>query len=64
MYWQRSHRRIFNHNPDMKMICLLRDPVDRAFSHWEIEYTRGAEFQSFETDIEKLTELTGKEFHG
>ena len=33
-YWVESIPRIFRYNPDMKIVFLLRNPVDRAYSHW------------------------------
>ena len=32
----------------MKLILVLRDPVQRAWSHWRMEYARGAETQPFD----------------
>lgn len=34
MYWNSAPRRIWNYNPDMKWILILRNPIERAFSHW------------------------------
>src|SRR5687768_6656425 len=31
----------------MKLIVVLRDPVQRAWSHWRMEYARGVETQPF-----------------
>jgi Sulfotransferase domain len=43
--------------PDIKLIILLRDPIDRAFSHYNHNYRReGKELLSFEDAIEKETE--------
>lgn len=36
-------RRIARYNPAMRWIVLLRDPVDRAISHYFMERSRGAE---------------------
>ena len=35
--------RIARYNPRMRWIILLRDPVDRAISHWHMERARGAD---------------------
>ncbi|GJD92741.1 hypothetical protein BHAOGJBA_6298 [Methylobacterium hispanicum] len=40
IYWPDSITRIYNYNPDMKMIFLFRDPVERAYSHWAMETRR------------------------
>ncbi|WP_417462805.1 sulfotransferase domain-containing protein [Kordiimonas sp.] len=40
-YWPTSAERIQAYNPAMKIIVCLRNPVNRAFSHWGMEVTRG-----------------------
>ena len=47
LYWPQSLARIRAYNPAMKLIVLLRDPVERAWSHWRMETARGAETQPF-----------------
>jgi hypothetical protein len=37
--------------PDVKLIVLLRDPVDRAYSHYQMQVRRGREDLSFEQAI-------------
>jgi hypothetical protein len=46
-YWPQSLERIRAYNPAMKLIVVLRDPVERAWSHWRMEYARGAESRPF-----------------
>lgn len=46
-YWPNSPERICAYNPAMKLVVVLRDPVQRAWSHWRMEYARGAEKESF-----------------
>lgn len=46
-YWPNSLERIAAYNPAMKLIMVLRDPVQRAWSHWRMEYARGVETQPF-----------------
>lgn len=43
IYWPRSLERIAAYNPAMRLIVLLRDPVERAWSHWRMEHFRGVE---------------------
>jgi len=43
MYWNDSPRRIWEYNPKMKIIVLLRNPIDRAYSHWNMERLRNAD---------------------
>lgn len=47
LYWPNSLERIAAYNPAMKLIVMLRDPVQRAWSHWKMEYARGVESQPF-----------------
>lgn len=37
MYWNGAAERILKYNPKMKFIILLRDPVERAYSQWNME---------------------------
>ncbi|QLC24820.1 sulfotransferase domain-containing protein [Parasphingopyxis algicola] len=43
-FWPRSPERIARYNPQMRLIMCLRDPADRAFSHWQMESQRGNEW--------------------
>ena len=47
LYWPRSLERIAAYNPAMRLIVMLRDPVERAWSHWRMETARGAETEPF-----------------
>ncbi len=51
MYWGECMSRIKKYNPNIKLICILRNPVDRAYSHWQMEYNRNFEILSFEDAI-------------
>lgn len=46
-YWPGSMERIAAYNPAMKLIMVLRDPVQRAWSHWRMETARGVETHPF-----------------
>src|SRR6266850_5525205 len=56
MYWETAPYRIWKYNPKMKWILALRDPVERAFSAWNMETKRGKEKLSFAEAIEKESE--------
>lgn len=43
MYWYAAPRRIWEYNPDIKLIVLLRNPIDRAYSHWNMMRSLGHE---------------------
>lgn len=45
-------RRIRQVLPDVKLILLLRNPVDRAFSHYQACFRRGVDTLSFEAALE------------
>ncbi|THD67171.1 sulfotransferase domain-containing protein [Phenylobacterium sp.] len=47
LYWPGSLERIAAYNPAMKLVVMLRDPVARAWSHWKMEFARGAEMHPF-----------------
>ena len=47
IYWPNSLERIQAYNPAMKLVIMLRDPVQRAWSHWKMEYARGVETKPF-----------------
>jgi hypothetical protein len=50
-YWPDSLKRMHRYNADAKLIVGLRHPSFRAFSHWRMETTRGAETLAFEHAI-------------
>lgn len=56
MYWEEAPRRIWEYNPEMKIIVILRNPIERAYSHWAMEKSRGNEDLSFEEAIEQEQE--------
>lgn len=48
--------------PNAKLIVILRDPVTRAYSEYEINVRKGREELSFEEALEKEAERTASEF--
>ncbi len=48
MFARRCVERIHRYNPDMRLICILRDPVHRAFSAWNMNHGM-AEERDFES---------------
>lgn len=47
-------RRIKEHLPDVKLICVLRDPADRCLSHYRMAVLAGGEHRSFERAISEM----------
>jgi Sulfotransferase domain len=37
LYWKPAMERIHAYNPQIKLVILLRNPVDRAFAHWNMQ---------------------------
>jgi hypothetical protein len=59
LYFPSAPQRIFSYHPRMKLIALLRDPVERAFSAWNMYhnfddpiYSRIRDIRSFERAID------------
>jgi hypothetical protein len=48
IYWPLAAGRIADYNPAMKFIILLRNPVERAYSHWNMFVKEKREPLSFE----------------
>jgi hypothetical protein len=48
-------RRIRQALPDVKLICVLRDPVERAYSHYRMMALDRVESRSFEDVVDQLT---------
>jgi Sulfotransferase domain len=44
--------RMASHLPDMRLVVMLRDPVERAYSAYKHEYARGYEQETFEKALE------------
>jgi len=47
IYWPPSLERIARYNPAMRLILIFRDPVERAWSQWKMEWARGKETEPF-----------------
>src|SRR5437773_9217482 len=56
MYWNAAPGRIWTYNPEMKWILVLRNPVERAFSAWNMETKRRAEDLPFKQAVEREPE--------
>lgn len=47
IYWRPAVERIWNYSNKVKLLILLRNPADRAFSHWNMQRDRGLENLDF-----------------
>jgi len=57
MFWNPSMPRIKEYNPDIKIIAILRNPVERAFSQWNMYKLKGEAPLDFYTYITTEDEL-------
>jgi sulfotransferase family protein len=53
IYWRPAMERIWNYNNKIKLLVLLRNPADRAFSHWNMQRDRGLENLDFLAAVEE-----------
>ena len=56
MYWRDAPQRMWQYNPDFKLIVLLRNPIERAYSHWNMKCALGTETLSFGEAIQREAE--------
>jgi hypothetical protein len=60
MYHEPAAERIFKYNPKIKFLVLLRNPVDRAFAHWNMQRFRNREpLDFFDAVREEQTRIAG-----
>lgn len=52
IYWKPAFGRIRQYNPRMKIIIILRNPIERAYSHWNMQRILGKESLSFREAIQ------------
>jgi sulfotransferase family protein len=43
LYWKPALERIRAYNPKIKLVILLRNPIDRAFAHWNMQRFKSVE---------------------
>ena len=43
IYWKPAIERIWDYNPNIKLLVLLRNPADRAFAHWNMQRSKSRE---------------------
>jgi len=60
MYYEPAAERIWKYNPKIKLLILLRNPVERAFAHWNMQRFRGREpLDFFDAVREEQTRIGG-----
>ena len=53
LYWDPATERIWRYNSAMRLIVILRNPIERAYSHWAMEHRRGNDPLPFALALEK-----------
>src|SRR5437867_7805520 len=43
LYWKPSMERIWKYNSGIKLLILFRNPIERAFAHWNMQRFKGRE---------------------
>ena len=60
IYHEPAAERIWKYNPKIKLLILLRNPLDRAFAHWNMQRFRGREpLDFFDAVREEKTRIAG-----
>ncbi len=61
LYWPTAAERIARYDPAMKLIVVLRNPITRAYSHWNMSRQKRREplsfLQALEAESERLRSL-------
>ena len=53
LYWDSAAERIWRYNQKMRLIVILRNPIERAYSHWAMEHRRGNDPLNFALALEQ-----------
>ena len=53
LFYEEVPQKIIKYNPNAKIVIMLRNPIDRAFSHYLMDYRLGLVSEQFETIILK-----------
>jgi len=60
LYHEPAAERIWKYNPKIKLLVLLRSPIERAFAHWNMQRFKGREpLDFFDAVREEKTRIAG-----
>src|SRR5947207_13459711 len=60
LYFKPAPERIWKYNPKIKLLVLLRNPVERAFAHWNMQRFKGREpLDFFDAVRDEKTRIAG-----
>ena len=51
LWWTPAMKRIWQYNPNMRLIAILRNPITRAYANWRMEQLRGREQQDLQLTL-------------
>lgn len=60
LYWSTAIERIWQYNSQIKLIILLRNQIDRAFAHWNMQRFKGREALDFLDAIKEEANRTAQ----
>jgi hypothetical protein len=55
LFWPQALQRMHRYSPDMRLIASFRDPIERAFSQWQMDFARHKNFPQFADAIREDT---------
>lgn len=58
IYWKPAMERIWKYNPKIKLLIILRNPIDRAYAHWNMQRFKGREPLDFLDAVKEETNRT------
>ena len=58
IYWKPAMERIWKYNTKIKLLIILRNPVDRALAHWNMQRFKGREPLDFLDAVKEETKRT------
>ena len=53
LWWNPAMKRIWQYNPNIRLIAILRNPITRAFANWRMEQLRGRDNQKMLLTLEE-----------
>lgn len=56
MYWKPAFSRIARYSKNMRIVMILRNPIERAYSHWNMQVREGDETAPFAEAIRREAE--------
>jgi hypothetical protein len=60
VYYKPAAERIWKYNPQIKLLIILRNPVERAFAHWNMQRFKGREpLDFFDAVREEQSRIAG-----